>query len=83
MKASGKSRGTPKSAMLASLRPPCVDDGSPSSVMESSSLILSQPLFWLMLKSPAVMACTCSAQGVALLESVVLLEQVCHCGCGL
>ena len=31
----------------------------------------------------SVMVCICSAQGVALLEGVSLLEKVCHCGCGL
>jgi hypothetical protein len=30
-----------------------------------------------------VMVCVCSAQGVALLGGVALLEWVCHCGCGL
>ncbi len=29
------------------------------------------------------MVCICSAQGVALLEGVTLLEEVCHCGGGL
>lgn len=31
----------------------------------------------------AVMVCIALDQGVALLESVVLLEQACHCGHGL
>jgi hypothetical protein len=30
-----------------------------------------------------VMVCICLTQGVALLEGMVLLEMVCHCGCGL
>jgi hypothetical protein len=30
-----------------------------------------------------VMVYICSAKGVARLEGVALLEQVCHCGCGL
>jgi hypothetical protein len=31
----------------------------------------------------AAMVCICSAHEVALLEDVVLLEYVCHCGRGL
>ena len=30
-----------------------------------------------------MMVCICSAQGVAPLGGVALLEEVCHCGCGL
>jgi hypothetical protein len=33
--------------------------------------------------STLVMVCVCLGQGVALLGGVALLEQVCHCGCGL
>lgn len=32
---------------------------------------------------PSVMVCICVAPGVALLEDVALLEEVCHCGDGL
>jgi hypothetical protein len=30
-----------------------------------------------------VVVCICLAQGMALLGGVTLLEEVCHCGCGL
>ena len=30
-----------------------------------------------------VMVCMCSAQRMALLDSVAQLEELCHCGCGL
>jgi len=38
-----------------------------------------QQVIWL----EAVMICICLAQGVALLEGVALMEEVCHCGVGL
>jgi hypothetical protein len=40
--------------------------------------ILGRKLFWVYL-----IVCICLAQGMALLGGLVLLEWVCHCGCGL
>lgn len=38
--------------------------------------------FSLQMKYEFVAVCICSAQGMALLEGVALLEYVCHCGHG-
>ena len=47
---------------------------------------LGQPFertFKTLVSRKCVMVYICSAKGVARLEGVALLEQVCHCGCGL